>query len=361
MLAMPTIFSNGVLAAGANLIEEVAPISLFKFHIGNYEVDFTNHMMMVGVSALLMLLIFPIIAGQARKSPVPTGFRNFIEAIMSFLRTEVFRPALGEHTDRFVPLLWTVFFFILFCNLLGMIPVNPFIAILHHKAHISLPEFAGAATANITITVGLALVMFCAIHIAGVAQQIRIQMDPTLDPHFGHHQGGEHGGAHGAVSAEQHHETHEQAGAVAVEHAHHSHEGGVINVHAPDAVIGKSLPVAIPLGVLMYIKNFVPAVPLFLWPLMFFLEIIGALVKPFALSVRLFANMMAGHLILGALIMLIPVGIGVGIGMTWGIAIPVILGASALQILELFVAFLQAYIFTFLSTLFIAASVAPEH
>jgi F-type H+-transporting ATPase subunit a len=337
---IPEVLNAGghYLAESGNLMNEVAPIKLFTTKIGGFTIEFTNHMAMVLVVALLMILIFPIMAGQSKKSPVPKGLRNFFEAILSFLRTEVFRPALGENTDRFVPFLWTVFFFILLCNLIGMIPLNPFIVILKHKTNIELPEMAGAATANLSITVALALVMFFAIHISGIIQQIRIQLDPTLDPHFGHHQ---------------------QEGGVPAATDHHGHEVATASAHGA-SVHGKALPVAVPLGVLMYIKNFVPAVPLFLWPLMFVLEIIGALVKPFALAVRLFANMLAGHLILGALIALIPV-VGVGIGMTMEIAIPVILGASALQILELFVAFLQAYIFTFLTTLFIASAVAPEH
>jgi F-type H+-transporting ATPase subunit a len=89
------------------------------------------------------------------------------------------------------------------------------------------------------------------------------------------------------------------------------------------------------------------------------LEIAGALVKPFALCVRLFANMIAGHMVLAALVTIIPFGAAAYV---WGpIGVTVVLGSTALSLLELFVAFLQAYIFTFLTTLFIASAVAPEH
>src|SRR6476646_2356387 len=83
----------------------------------------TNQMLMAVVAAALMLLIFPVLFNRSR-TDAPTGARNFFESILEFLRVEVFRPALKEHTDRFVPFLWTLFFFILFCNLLGQIPIG---------------------------------------------------------------------------------------------------------------------------------------------------------------------------------------------------------------------------------------------
>jgi F-type H+-transporting ATPase subunit a len=89
------------------------------------------------------------------------------------------------------------------------------------------------------------------------------------------------------------------------------------------------------------------------------LEGFGSLIKPFSLCVRLFANMVAGHLVLAALVsMVLMVSNWAAIG---GVSVAVILGCTALSLLELFVAFLQAYIFTFLTTLFIASAVAPEH
>ena len=96
-----------------------------------------------------------------------------------------------------------------------------------------------------------------------------------------------------------------------------------------------------------------------LWLLLLVLEFIGALIKPFALTIRLFANMIAGHIVLAALILLIPVSAGVAAQI--GVGAPVMLLSLLIRVLELFVAFLQAYIFTFLTTLFIASAVAPEH
>jgi F-type H+-transporting ATPase subunit a len=115
-------------------------------------------------------------------------------------------------------------------------------------------------------------------------------------------------------------------------------------------------------GFLKYWYNFVPHVPgvigVVLFPLLFALEIIAAIIKPFALAIRLFANMMAGHVVLGSLLVMIPVIRGLADS---GIAVAAVLGCAALSCLELLVAFLQAYIFTFLTCIFIGAAVSPEH
>jgi len=96
-----------------------------------------------------------------------------------------------------------------------------------------------------------------------------------------------------------------------------------------------------------------------MWGLLLVLELIGALIKPFALMIRLFANMIAGHIVLASLVALIVVFPSVYAQV--GVGIPVIVLSLLIRVLELFVAFLQAYIFTFLATLFIASAVAPEH
>lgn len=108
-------------------------------------------------------------------------------------------------------------------------------------------------------------------------------------------------------------------------------------------------------------KNLVPKCPIFLWPILFVLEVVGAIAKPFALAVRLFANMTAGHCLLlslaflGALAHASLGGAGIAIG-----AVSTI-GSVAIYGLELFVALLQAYIFTYLSAIFIGMYLVPEH
>jgi F0F1-type ATP synthase membrane subunit a len=355
------LWASRLPLADANMMEHVQDKRLSHaklFELFGHPVYLTSHMVMIGIAALLMLLIFPMMGAQSKSKPVPTGIRNFFEAIMSYLRTEVFKPALGDNTDRFVPFLWTTFFFILFCNLLGLVPLHEIILLLNAKAGTHLPEIGGTATGNIAVTVALALIAFCVFHISGVIQQVRIQMDPSLAPH---HTGPDHLPAHGhggTFGAEG-----QENNDVKIDHHvgdGHDHAHGLHHAHGPTAVAqGKPFPVAAVMGTAHYIKNFVPVVPFWLWPLMFVLEIIGALVKPFSLCMRLFANMIAGHLVLASFLTLI--FLVSSYGARGAVSVPVVLGCAAFSLLEVFVAFLQAYIFTFLATLFIASAVAPEH
>jgi F-type H+-transporting ATPase subunit a len=88
---------------------------------------------------------------------------------------------------------------------------------------------------------------------------------------------------------------------------------------------------------------------------MYILEFVGSLVKPFALAIRLFANMVGGHAVLGALM-----GIAL-VSQSYPVAGITLVSCVALNLLELFVAFLQAYVFTFLTAMFIGAAMHPEH
>ena len=358
------------LAAGADeLLEHVLP---HRLHIQFGSFAITNHIFMMALAALICLVTFSYVGAATRRRLVPKGVQNFFEAILSFLRTEVIRPALGVHGDRFTPFIWTVFFFILTCNLLGMFPVNETVNVVRALAErintghwpkveaFQAAHFWGTATANFSITGGLAIVAFIIIHVSGIIQQIRIKMDPSLAPHHaGHDYATPHGHGQGeGIQGEQD---------LVVEHRvgdGHDHAHGV---HHSREFKGEPLPVAVLTGIGAYIWNFAPHpdmggrfMDLLMFGMLVILEAFGALIKPFALCIRLFANMLAGHLVLAALIAMIPfVGMAAYV---WGpISIIVIAGCTALSCLELFVAFLQAYIFTFLTTLFIASAVAPEH
>ncbi len=317
------------LLASSDPIEHILPHPLFTWNIGGHAILVTNQMLMAVVAAVLMLLIFPALFRKAQ-TQAPHGSRNFFEAILSFLRDEVFRPALKDKTDRFVPFLWTLFFFILFCNLLGQIPIADIVSLITHgkQTHVG-----GTATGNINATGALAVCAFLMIHISGVAQVLRELIGGT----YGHH-------AH------------------ASDPEHGAHAG-----HGMNAVM------ALPLAPFLYLWNFAPhpfkpqhgqspilwVLDIPMWAFLLILEIIGAVIKPFALMIRLFANMIAGHLVLAVLIGFIatmPTILG-----QIGVALPVTPLVLLIRLLELFVAFLQAYIFTFLTTLFIAAAVAPEH
>ncbi|MCX5635642.1 MAG: F0F1 ATP synthase subunit A [Planctomycetota bacterium] len=108
-------------------------------------------------------------------------------------------------------------------------------------------------------------------------------------------------------------------------------------------------------GLLKYLASLAPPVPWWIMPLIYFLEVLSALVKPVTLAVRLFANMIAGHILIAVILGLIL------IFKNYGVAAASILGDVSISFLELFFAFLQAYIFTLLSAVYIGSSITPEH
>jgi F0F1-type ATP synthase membrane subunit a len=364
------------LLAAADPMDEVLRHTLF--HIG--PMDVTNQMMMAVLAGALMLLVFPKLFATAA-ADAPTGSKNFFESILEFLRVEVVRPALKEHTDRFLPFLWTLFFFILFCNLLGQLPVAEFITFFTHRES----HWWGTATGTPTTTGALAVCAFFFIHISGIQQVAKSLMDGTYG-HHAHHNEHSSDGSHGHESAQD--LEHMRGDALAadipgdfkaignptahyVDDQHHAHQGHALDYHAdgPKMTAGAAWALAIPL----YLWNFAPHpfkpgpgqspllwIPdVFIWLVLLILEMIGAVIKPFALMIRLFANMIAGHIVLGSLILLIPVTAGIAHQLAIGAPLTVLV--LLIRFLELFVAFLQAYIFTFLTTLFIASAVAPEH
>ncbi|HYE18835.1 MAG TPA: F0F1 ATP synthase subunit A [Tepidisphaeraceae bacterium] len=375
------------LAAAADPTAHVRPQYLFTLGDPyNPWFIFTNQMLMALVAGLLMIWLFPKLFDKAR-SDAPTGARNFFEAILEFLRVEVVRPALKEHTDRFIPFLWTVFFFILFSNLLGQIPLDEILLVIsggYVNTHI-----AGTATGTLLATGALAIVCFFFIHANGIRQVAHSLMAGTYGHHENHEEHSSHEAAHNIEHGRGHslpadvpadfralgNPTKHYAADQHVIHNHsrpddgHLHDGGVVVRHADKVPANVAWISAFPL----YLWNFAPhpfkpepgeskakwAMDVPMWAFLLLLELLGALIKPFALTVRLFANMIAGHIVLSALIILIPPITNIGAHIAIGV--PVTALSLGIRILEVFVAFLQAYIFTFLTTLFIASAVAPEH
>jgi F-type H+-transporting ATPase subunit a len=114
-----------------------------------------------------------------------------------------------------------------------------------------------------------------------------------------------------------------------------------------------------------YLKGYVPSIDapfvmkIFLLPMIIGIEVMGAFIKCFVLSVRLFANMFAGHMVLATIMLFI---VMVQNSALFYLVTPAsVLGVVALSLLELFVAFLQAYVFTFLTAIFLGAVLNPEH
>jgi len=341
-------------------VDHVLPQPLFRIWSGNLSFGrqsipllgfplagdfwFTNQLLMTLVAAGLCLLIFPRLArayGDGGEPRAPRGpILNLFEALLQFIREEVARPVLKHRTDRFMPFLWTLFFFILFCNLLGMVPLAEIIQLITAGR---IKHVGGTATGNIAITGGLAICAFFVIHASGVSEVYHALVRGS----FGHHGDG---------------------------HAPDDHSRAT---ESPPARRGMSPGRAACLALPVYLWNFAPhvfqprpgtrrlvAVPLYLadlatWLLLVVLELIGAVIKPFALMIRLFANMVAGHIVLASILFLIFGARTVALGYVVG-AISTV-GCVAISCLELFVAFLQAYIFVFLTTLFVSMAVAPEH
>ena len=185
--------------ASSDPVQHVQGVPLF--HLGPFYV--TNQMFMAAVAAVLMAIIFPLLFAR-RTTDAPTGARNFFEAILEFLRVEVFRPALKEHTDRFVPFLWTLFFFILFCNLLGQIPINEIVTLFTGKPF----YWGGTATGAITTTAALAICSLLFIHVSGIYQIAKSLIDGT----YGHHEHHEEHSSNGSKGHEAAHDRGDQTG-----------------------------------------------------------------------------------------------------------------------------------------------------
>jgi F-type H+-transporting ATPase subunit a len=271
------------LAAGDNPLNHVVDWPIFT--VRGWTV-LSNHSVMVMVTGLIMLIVFPLITRRYRDGDlVPSGTRNFFEAILIFLRDDVVKPVLGKDTDRFMPFIWTLFFFILINNLLGLLPLEPItqpivvglLGIADHAVY-------GTSTANIWTTGTLAIIAFVVIQVSGIRSN----------------------------------------------------------------------------GLGNYLRHFLGGAPIYMLPIMLPVELLGMLVKPCALAIRLFANMTAGHILVAVILSFTGMAAAVGTGALVGIGIPVVIGAVAIMILETFVAFLQAYIFTFLTTLFIGQLVVHE-
>ena len=219
-----------------------------------------KHTISMWLASLILVLVFA--SAVRKKALVPKGLYSALESFVVFIRDDIAIQNIGHGGERYVPYLCTAFFFILFINLFGLIPIPGI----------------GTATGNLSVTVVLALFTFVITQIAGMRAQ----------------------------------------------------------------------------GVVGYWMHLVPAgVPKWLFPIMVPVEILGLFTKPFALTVRLFANMLAGHIVIYFLLGL-TVMLSGGIALhALGISVVAVPFALAIYMLELFVALVQAYVFTMLSAVFI--------
>ncbi|WP_146411677.1 MULTISPECIES: F0F1 ATP synthase subunit A [Crateriforma] len=265
---------------------------------GYYEFFITNHLMMSAVAGLLVILTFAWV-GRRVGTGTGKGLERFqtkgrisqlFETMCAFIRDEVAAPNLHGLTDKYIYYIWSIFFFILFANVLGVIPFGAMLQLITGDSHYS--HWGGSATGNLSLTGVMAVLSFIAILYIGIKETGAKAFFNHFNP-LGWDQG----------------------------------------------------LAMLPISLLLYV-----------------LEWLSLLVKCFVLAMRLFGTMMAGHLVLAAFIGLIfTAKEAIGEGGAWAVSIPVMLVATALTLLELFVCFLQAFIFTFLTVLFIAATAVHEH
>lgn len=311
----------------STLFGDKQEIQLPAIHIPgfNYRFQITKFMIMELIAAVLILLIYLPLARRASTGELPKGrWWNAFESLLTFVRNEIAKPNLGEKdADKYVPYLWTLFLFLLFCNLLGMFP------------------FMGSPTANIWATGALALISFIMLHGAAI-----VKMGYETEDAHGHD-----------------HDRHEGPG-------HHLETGhGEHHAH-PDRYAGlRQIPLIGPLivGTIRYTASLwpridVPYVGWFFSLMIFLIELMSTGIKSGVLAVRLFANMFAGHMVLAVILLFIVVAAeSRNIWLLGSVSFASVLGVVALSLLELFVAFLQAYIFVFLTALFMGMSLHPEH
>jgi F-type H+-transporting ATPase subunit a len=240
-------------------------------HLGPLTLDIspTKHVVFMVLAAVLVFLVMKLAGNalerQRKTGKAPTGFAGVVEAAVLWVRNDIAIANIGHGGEKFAPLIITLFFFILFANLLGLMP------------------WGSSPTGNLAVTAALALIVFLVIEIAGARKLGFKGYMGTIFPHFP-------------------------------------------GLHGPGAV----------------------ALAVFMAPI----EIMSKLVKPFALAVRLFGNMTAGHFVILSLFGIIFMFGDLKVA-NWGIGFTTAALVVGIMLLELIVAFLQAYVFALLSSVFI--------
>ena len=298
--------------SGQSVLDQVGPNIIH--HVSNsdishpiiqlpklFGIDFsvTKHVFMLWIVAVIVsiVIVFPVRAYLSSNGKKKSKWVTFIEYIVEFVKDTISRPNVGPSwVMTWTPLFLTFFFFILFANGIGMIPIFDTIGLLDrfflktdsHSTINNLLHGGVTATGNFNVTAGLAVVTFFSIIIAGVKKHGFIKHWKNLVPH------------------------------------------------------GLAWPVYIIL------------IPI---------ELMGLFVKPFALTMRLAANMTGGHIAILALLSLMAIigemfasaSVGIGVGF---IAVPM---AAAIYGLEIIVILVQAYVFTLLTAVFVGMAINVHH
>ena len=237
-----------------------------------FDISITKVAFSLLLNSALLIFIILMVARSYKKDSLESkkGFVGFMELFIMNINDDVIKPCIGKDYRKFSPYLLTVFFFIFFNNLVGIIPIFP----------------GGAnVTGNIAITFTLAVCTFLIVNIFGTKEYWR-------------------------------------------------------EIFWPDVPVWLKVPV----------------------PLMPAIELVGVFTKPFALMIRLFANMLAGHSVVLGLTCLVFVTVSLGPAMNTSMTIVSVLFTVFINLVEVLVAYIQAYVFVLLSAVFIGlARVEPHH
>ncbi|MCP4376773.1 MAG: F0F1 ATP synthase subunit A, partial [bacterium] len=249
-----------------------------------------------------------------RRKALPTGGYNVLEALTVFVRDAIARPALrdNEKTYKYLPLLLTLFVFVLGMSLIGLAPLSAISGWLRwHVPFMQGRPIGATPTAVLTVCAALSMITFLSILFSGLR--------------------------HSALKC----------------HKHRKWPLWLCWVLSPVLwAVGLSPNIPGAMGVIM------------LGP-MVFLELMGVVAKCFALMIRLFANMIAGHAMLAILMLFVFQGLTAlmqdGAKDVFYVAPVVIVSSAILCLLEMAVALLQAFIFTVLTAVFLGLYAEPEH
>ena len=281
--------SAWLLAESANPLSHVVQHTVWGIGEGIWSFPIiSNHIIMQLAGAALVVWLLPkavkMRAGDDSISRlVPRGLGNAVEATCLTFRDAIIRPNLGKYADAFTPFIWSLFFFLLASNLIGMIPLGDWTGWVPGLSVHGHPILGGTSTGNIWVTGGLATMVLFMIVVNGLRYN---GMD--------------------------------------------------------------------------YVKHFFMGPWWIAW-FIAVLEVIGVFFKCMALAIRLFANMLAGHVMLAVLMGFVATAFKANVGGGIAIGLVVWVASILLYFLEIFVAFLHAFIFTMLTTVFIGMAVNIHH
>ena len=246
-------------------------------HYINFDFKITKHIILITLAGILSVLSMKYLAHKLKRPfKRPTYLQSILEGLIDYMNKDVIGAALGEEGKKYVPFCLTVFLFVLFSNILGLIPAS----VKFPTENGGHSYIAGGLGANIGFTASIAVIVFIVYIFAGIRKK----------------------------------------------------------------------------GIIRYWTSLVPkGLPIPLIPIIWVLEFITLFNRAFALAIRLFANITGGH------IMMIVIPYLIIMSGTLLVSPFAVLFLAFIYVLEMFVAVLQAYIFSLLSAVYIGIAISDEH